>query len=134
MRELGSEKFEGTVFATEEEEVVSEGAWRERDADKKRDVVVGGDGGGEGISKEDLMGDKERELEAVRRAVEEARSGTPGRDIGIGGSFVGKGNGGGGGGGPPAGGGGIGIQMRIDDDAKGELGGLQMGGLVQLVS
>ncbi|RMJ25670.1 Actin monomer binding protein [Aspergillus sp. HF37] len=72
VRELGSEKFEGTVFATEVEEVVSAAAWRERDAEKRKDVGGGGDGGGAGgVAREDLMGDKERELEAVRRAVEE---------------------------------------------------------------
>lgn len=129
MRELGSEKFITTVFATDEEEVVSEEAWRERDADKKG--ANGGSGGGGGIAREDLMGDKERELEAVRRAVEEARSGTPSRDIGIGGTFA-RGNGGLAAAGASAGGG-MRIQMAMDEDAKAALGGLQQGGLVQLV-
>lgn len=109
------------MFATETDEVVSENAWRERDAEKSKDVG----GAGEGFTREDLMGDKERELEAVRRAVEEARSGTPGRDIGIGGSFN-RGSTG-----SPAGG--MSIQMGMDDEARDALGGLQPGGLVQLV-
>lgn len=119
VRELGSEKFDGTIFATEEDEVVGEGAWRERDAEKS-----GSAAGGE---RERLMDDKERELELVRRAEEEARSSTLGRDIGIGGSV--------------ATGGGVGnssgssmrIQMPVDEEAKGALTGLQQGGLVQLV-
>lgn len=118
VRELGSEKFASTIFATEEEEVTSEDAWRERDAEKK------GSGGKGGFRREDLMGEKERELDAVRRAEEEARSGTPGRDIGIGGSF-------------PRGGFGSGVQSRIrmnvHDEAKTALAELQEGGLVQLV-
>ncbi|EAW14547.1 twinfilin [Aspergillus clavatus NRRL 1] len=117
VRELGSEKFASTIFATEEEEVTSEDAWRERDAEKK------GSGGKGGFRREDLMGEKERELDAVRRAEEEARSGTPGRDIGIGGSF-------------PRGGFGSGVQSRIrmnvHDEAKTALAELQEGGLVQL--
>lgn len=117
MRELGSEKFATTIFATEEEEITSEEAWRERDAEKK------GSGSKGDFRREDLMGDKERELEAVRRAEEEARSGTPGRDIGIGGSFA-------------RGGFGSGVQsgmrMTVDDDVKSALEGLQDGGLVQL--
>ncbi|KAK9569981.1 Twinfilin-1, variant 2 [Aspergillus fumigatus] len=118
VRELGSEKFATTIFATEEEEITSEEAWRERDAEKK------GSGSKGDFRREDLMGDKERELEAVRRAEEEARSGTPGRDIGIGGSFA-------------RGGFGSGVQsgmrMTVDDDVKSALEGLQDGGLVQLV-
>lgn len=118
VRELGSEKFATTIFATEEDEVTSEDAWRERDAERK------GSGGKGDFRREDLMGDKERELEAVRRAEEEARSGTPGRDIGIGGSFA-------------RGGFGSGVQsgmrMTVDDDVKTALDGLQDGGLVQLV-
>lgn len=138
VRELGSEKFEGTVFATEVEEIVSAAAWRERDAEKRKDVGGGGDAGGGagGVAREDLMGDKERELEAVRRAVEEARGATPSRDIGMGGSFRRGGNNGGGGlaASGSSGGGGMRIQMPMDDDAREALGGLQQGGLVQLVS
>lgn len=130
VRELGSEKFATTVFATEEGEVVSGSAWAERDAEKKRAAGFGGPG--EDVGREDLMGDKERELEAVRRAVEEARSGTPGRDIGIGGTF-GRGSPGLKAAGAAAGGG-MRIQMPIEEDAKGALKGLHVRGLVQLVS
>lgn len=112
VRELGSEKFATTVFATEEDEVVGEGAWRERDAE------AGGGG-----QREELMDAKERELASVRRAEEEARSSTAGRDIGIGGA---RGNG-------PAGGSTMKVQMPTDDEALEALKGLQPGGLVQLV-
>lgn len=115
---MGSEKFSTTIFATEEDEIVGENAWKERDAEKS------GKTGGNGFSREDLMGDKERELELVRRAEEEARSGTLGRDIGIGGSVSV-------GGGIPSS---MRVQMPADEDAKAALTGLQAGGLVQLVS
>ncbi|KAL4871156.1 hypothetical protein BDV12DRAFT_38372 [Aspergillus spectabilis] len=110
-RELGSEKFADTIFATDEDEVVGEKAWREREAEKN--------GSSEGYRREDLMGEKERELEAVRRAEEAARSGTPGRDIGIGGTF---------GRGPSR----MRIEMQVDGDAKEALAGLQQRDLVQL--
>ncbi|KAI9037826.1 epoxide hydrolase [Aspergillus affinis] len=122
-RELGTEKFASTIFATEEEEVVGESAWKERDAEKN------GSGGSGGFQREDLMGEKERELEAVRRAEEEARNGTPSRDIGIGGSFA-RGSGGN----SPFGSGNRALQMPVDEDAKEALRSLQQGGLVQLVS
>jgi len=114
VRELGSEKFASTIFATEEEEVVGEEAWRERDAEN---------GGGKNgkFKREDLMDEKERELEAVKRAEEEARSGTLGRDVGIGGTFIKAGAEGS-------------VPMPVDEDAKAALRDLQQGGLVQLVS
>lgn len=126
VRELGSEKFGTTVFATEEEEVVSAQAWRERDIDS--DGTGNGNGGGSTGSyrREDLMGEKERELEAVRRAEDEARSGTAGRDVGIGGTLQRSGG--------AAGGGGMSMKMPVDEDAKEALRSLQDGGLVQLVS
>ncbi|KAL2222003.1 putative actin monomer binding protein [Thermoascus aurantiacus ATCC 26904] len=113
VRELGSEKFASTIFATEEEEVVGEEAWRERDAEEN--------GGGKNgkFKREDLMDEKERELEAVKRAEEEARSGTLGRDVGIGGTFIKAGAEGR-------------IPMPVDEDAKAALRDLQQGGLVQL--
>ena len=110
-RELGTEKFASTVFATEEEEVLGQDAWRERDGE-----------GPNAVSREDMMGEKERELEAVRRAEAEARSGTPGRDIGIGGTFG------------PGSGSGMRVSMPVDEAAKTALRDLQDGGLVQLVS
>ncbi|PYH91433.1 actin monomer binding protein [Aspergillus ellipticus CBS 707.79] len=117
-RELGTEKFSSTIFATEEEEVIGEAAWRERDSEKR------GSGAAGGFRREELMGEKERELEAVRRAEEEARNGTPTRDIGIGGTF----NRGGAFGGAS----GMRIQMHVDEGVKQALEGLQHGGLVQL--
>jgi twinfilin-like protein len=110
-RELGTEKFASTVFATDEDEVLGQDAWRERDGE-----------GPNAISREDMMGEKERELEAVRRAEAEARSGTPGRDIGIGGTFG------------PSNGSGMRVSMPVDEGAKSALRDLRDGGLVQLVS
>ncbi|EPS32887.1 hypothetical protein PDE_07848 [Penicillium oxalicum 114-2] len=108
VRELGTEKFDDTVFATEEEEIVGREAWSERDGDKA------------GVGREALMGEKERELEAVRRAEAEARSGTPHRDIGIGGTFR------------PGTGSGMRVSMPVDEAAKSALKELADGGLVQL--
>ncbi|KAF9892432.1 Twinfilin-1 [Aspergillus nanangensis] len=119
VRELGTEKFATTIFATEEDEVIGEQAWRDREAEKN------GSAGAGGFRREDLMGEKERELEAVRRAEDEARSGTPGRDIGIGGSFH-RGSGGAGTGA------GMRFQMPIADEAKTALSEMQEGSLVQL--
>ncbi|OQE27248.1 hypothetical protein PENSTE_c004G00573 [Penicillium steckii] len=107
-RELGTEKFGATVFATEEEEILSPDAWRERDGENNP------------ARREELMGEKERELEAVRRAEAEARNGTPQRDIGIGGTFG------------PGSGSGMRVSMPVDEAAKEALQGLQDGSLVQL--
>jgi twinfilin-like protein len=109
VRELGTEKFDDTVFATEEQEIVGRDAWSERDGDKA------------GVGREALMGEKERELEAVRRAEAEARSGTPQRDIGIGGTFG------------PGTGSGMRVSMPVAEEAKSALKELGDGGLVQLV-
>ncbi|CRL28587.1 Actin-binding, cofilin/tropomyosin type [Penicillium camemberti] len=108
-RELGTEKFASTVFATEEDEILGQDAWRERDGE-----------GPNAISREDMMGEKERELDAVRKAEAEARSGTPGRDIGIGGTFG------------PGTGSGMRVSMPVDEAAKSALRDLRDGGLVQL--
>ncbi|KAL4892320.1 putative actin monomer binding protein [Aspergillus ambiguus] len=120
VRELGTEKFATTIFATEEDEVLTEDAWREREAETN------------GAQREELMGEKERELEAVRRAEEEARSGTPGRDIGIGGSFRRGGGGAGGGGFGPSTGSGMHVSMPVEEAAQTALSELQEGALVQL--
>ncbi|KAK2753246.1 Twinfilin-1 [Arachnomyces sp. PD_36] len=110
-RELGSEKFNGGgMFATEVEEVIGREAW-------------GGEGGGEGgesggVRREDLMGEKERELDAVRRAEDEARSGTRGRDVGM--------NSGGGSGG------GAKIASPVGEGVREALRGIEGRGLVQL--
>lgn len=108
-RELGTEKFGSSVFATEEDEIIGQDAWKERD------------GAAAGVGREELMGEKERELEAVRRAEAEARNGTPRSDIGIGGTFG------------PGSGSGMRVTMPVDDAAKTALKELQDGGLVQLV-
>ncbi|KAH8705268.1 putative actin monomer binding protein [Talaromyces proteolyticus] len=117
VRELGSEKFATTIFATEEEEVVSEKVWRERDLE------------GNGVqsasyTREDLMDEKERELDAVRRAEDEARHGTAGRDVGTGGTL-----------GRVSGifaGGSVNMPMPVDDDVKYALQSIEDGQLVQL--
>lgn len=109
VRELGTEKFASTVFATEEEEIVGQEAWRERDEEKS------------GARREELMGEKERELEAVRRAEAEARNGTPQRDIGIGGTFG------------HVSVAGLRVSTPFEDAVKTALKELQQGGLVQLV-
>lgn len=101
------------MFATEEEEVFGENAWKERD-------LEGNGTANASYKREDLMDEKERELEAVRRAEEEARHGTAGRDVGTGGSL----------GGIAAGR----VSMPVDEEAKLALLSLQDGGLVQLVS
>lgn len=117
-RELGSEKFVTTIFATEEEEVYGEQAWKERD-------IEGNGTSTSSFKREELMDEKERELELVRRAEEEARHGTAGRDVGTGGS-LGRVSG-------IATGGGMGVNMPVDEDAKSALKNIQEGGLVQLV-
>jgi twinfilin-like protein len=119
VRELGSEKFTTTIFATEEEEVVGEAAWRERDLEGNGTTKGG-------FAREDLMDEKERELEAVRRAEEEARHGTSGRDVGIGGSLGRVSD--------TATGGGLNVSMPVDEDARAALRSLRDGDLVQLVS
>lgn len=117
-RELGSEKFVTTIFATEEEEVYGEEAWKERD-------IEGNGTSTSSFQREELMDEKERELELVRRAEEEARHGTAGRDVGTGGS-LGRVSG-------IATGGGMGVNMPVDEDAKSALKNIQEGGLIQLV-
>lgn len=117
-RELGSEKFATTVFATDEEEIVTEKAWRERDLEGNGDSQAG-------YQREDLMDDKERELDAVRRAEEEARHGTAGRDVGTGGT-LGRASG-------YATGGSVDMPMPVDEDVKTSLRSIQDGQLVQLV-
>jgi hypothetical protein len=110
VRELGIEKFPLTVFTTEEDEILGKNAWLERSGE-----LAGG------VKREDMMSEKERGLEAVRKAEAEARSGTPHRDIGIGGTFG------------PGSGSGMRVSMDVDDAAKTAVRELQDGGLVQLV-
>lgn len=118
VRELGSEKFASTVFATDEDEVLGADAWKERD---------GTTTGAAAVEREELMDDQERELRAVRRAEEEARFGMPQRDIGIGGSFS-PATASGGGGNSTAG-----MEMPVDEGVKSSLKAMEQGGLVQVV-
>lgn len=114
-RELGSEKFTGSIFATEAEEVTGPDAWTGQDG-------AGGESGGDaGYRREDLMGEKERELDAVRRAEDEARSGTRGRDVGM------NSNGGGGSGLSGA------LKSPVGEGVRESLKGIGEKGLVQLV-
>ena len=85
VRELGSEKFGETVFAVEEEEVLSEAEWRERDADKANGKGSAGDEAEEERRRVEVMGEQERELYLLKKAEAEARSMSHRRDIGIGG-------------------------------------------------
>ncbi|OXV10378.1 hypothetical protein Egran_01860 [Elaphomyces granulatus] len=109
VRDLGSENFATTVFTTEEDEVLSEQVWRERD------IEGNGGNGRAGFKREDVMDERERELEAVRRAEEEA-----GRDA-INRGTMGKNASGG-----------MNFAMPVDEDARGALKGLGEGGMVQL--
>ncbi|EXJ64206.1 hypothetical protein A1O7_00542 [Cladophialophora yegresii CBS 114405] len=68
MRELGSEKFSETVFLTEREEILDPAQWEERAK-------------GSAAANEGLLSVEERELQAVKRAEEEERHGTRGRDL-----------------------------------------------------
>jgi hypothetical protein len=90
VRELGSEKFTDSVFAVEEEEVLSESEWRERDADKK--ATRGGEDEDE-RRREQVMGDQERELHRLNKEESQERSMSHRRDIGMGGNAGGKGSG-----------------------------------------
>lgn len=85
VRELGSEKFGDTVFAVDEDEVLKETEWRERDADKST-MGAGAEDEADGERRrQDLMGEQERELYLLNKAEAEARTMSHRRDIGIGG-------------------------------------------------
>ena len=105
---------------TEPEEILEEKEWRDRE---KRSGADGED------RDEALLTREERELGAVKRAEEEERFGTRGRDIGYGG-----GNGNASGDVTVSGGGRL--MMKVTDEAKDKLrGGLaESGDLVILVS
>ena len=93
MRELGSEKFSETLFLTEREEILDPSQWDERargSASASGGVPSAGARGGGDIDK-GLLSVEERELQAVKRAEEEERHGTRGRDLmGEGGSGADK--------------------------------------------
>lgn len=116
VRELGSEKFSETVFLTEREEVLEPAQWDER---------AGGwasAGAGQGQQDPGLLSTEERELQAVKRAEEEERHGTRGRDLmgeaGSGG-VIGARDG--------TGAARSGVVMKIDDDARAALGDVAAG-------
>ncbi|KIV90566.1 hypothetical protein PV10_07854 [Exophiala mesophila] len=101
VRELGQEKFAESVFLTEREEVLDVTTWND---------ASGGPQGtsGQGNADSAILSTEERELQAVKRAEDEERHGTRGRDLmGDGGS------------GAKAGGvSSTGIQINVTDDAK----------------
>ena len=96
VKELGIEG--GTLFATESAEVLDRREWEERD---RRD--------GAGTD-EALLTREERELQGVKRAEDEERHGTKGRDLM--GSEASSGAGGGKS---------VGVAMKMDDAGKGPL-------------
>ena len=121
MRELGTEKFDGGIyFVTEPAEVLEKKEWEERER---------GAAGGEERD-EAILTREERELGAVKRAEEEERFGTRGRDIGYGGGGNGDASG------EVSKSGQGRLLMNVTDEAKGTLStGLTNGGdLVVIVS
>ena len=121
MRELGGEKFEGTVFVTDAEEILDIKQWEERDG-TNTGKTGGGGGTDEAERRLELLSVEERELEGVKRAEEEERHGTQGRQLGglggAGGSEPGSGRG------TPSGG----MRMKVGDEVKSALQDLARGG------
>lgn len=111
VRELGAEKFKDTLFVTDAEEVTDQKQWEERERGKNGDTDAR------------LLSTEERELQSVKRAEEEERHGTSGRDLMGGGGSGAQGTGGRG----AAGAGASGIRMKITDEAKDALGHLKEG-------
>lgn len=72
-RDLGLEKFGDSLFATDDYEVLDPAQWENRGK--------GADGTRKGGSGEDILSNEERELQGVKRAEEEERHGTSGRDL-----------------------------------------------------
>lgn len=104
-RDLGLEKFGDSLFATDDFEVLDPAAWTSRG--KRADGTQPGS--------EDILSTEERELQNVRRAEDEERHGTQGRDL------MGKG------------GSGNRLAMKITEDAKQALATMnQEAALVQL--
>lgn len=115
VRELGSEKFADTIFLTEKEEVLDPKTWADTESTGK-DAPGSTAASGHDTA---LLSVEERELQAVKRAEEEERHGTRGRDLmnegGSGGAF-----GGGSRDGTPsaAAGGRSGVSMKVSEDAR----------------
>ena len=76
VRELGIEKFQETLFCTEIDEILDPKQWSGRKSDKEAQAVDSA-----------LLSTEERELQGVRRAEDEERFGTKGRDVGVGGTI-----------------------------------------------
>lgn len=103
VRDLGLEKFGETVFVTDASEVLDPQAWAARSA--------GADAGSAAGRDEGILSREERELQGVKRAEEEERHGTQGRDLmGAGGSGGGR------------------LAMKITDEARAALAKLAAGG------
>ena len=96
VKELGIEG--GSLFATEGSEVLDPREWEDRD---RRDTAG---------TDEALLTREERELQGVKRAEEEERHGTKGRDL-----MGSEGSSGAGGGSS------VGVAMKMDDAGKGSL-------------
>lgn len=92
-RDLGLEKFSDSLFATDDYEILDPEQWKGR----------GKNSDGSAIRSEDILSTEERELQGVKRAEEEERHGTQGRDL------MGKG------------GSGSRLAMKISEDARGAL-------------
>lgn len=76
VRELGIEKFQDTLFCTEIDEILDPKQWSGRKNDKEAQAADSA-----------LLSTEERELQGVRRAEDEERFGTKGRDVGVGGTI-----------------------------------------------
>lgn len=103
VRDLGLEKFADTLFVTDPEEVLDSSQWDERLVGKSGDAEVD-------IA---ILSLEERELQSVKRAEEEERHGTAGRDL-MGGGGSGRQWGTSGAGGTSS----SGVKMKVTDDAK----------------
>lgn len=110
-RDLGLEKFGDSLFATDDYEILDPEQWKGRGKNSDGSVA----------RSEDILSTEERELQGVKRAEEEERHGTQGRDL------MGKG------------GSGSRLAMKITEDARsalaslsGKTGDADEGVLVQL--
>lgn len=115
VRELGGDKFVQTVFRTEREEILDPAQWEDEVGGAS---TSGGQRSGEAGVDIGLLSVEERELQAVKRAEEEERHGTRGRDLmndgGSGtGGYIGTRDG--------ANAARSGIQMKITDEARAAL-------------
>jgi twinfilin-like protein len=110
VRELGSEKFKDTIFLTEKEEVLDPKTWNEYTGEASSTHSTIGQEDRADTTRHTLLSTEERELQAVKRAEEEERHGTRGRDLmgagGSGGVFLGGGDGT------------KGVSIPITDDAR----------------